>query len=49
MKKYRKSQLIEVVAEYWNGDRLVQNEGNPDDQWVIPKEVFETTYEEVIE
>jgi hypothetical protein len=49
MEKYHKKQLIEVVAEYWNGDRLVQNEGNPTDQWIIPKEVFESTYEKVEE
>lgn len=47
MKKYRKNTLIEVVDVLDNGDVLVQNEGDDSDQWIIPKEIFETTYEEV--
>lgn len=47
MKKYQKTALIEVVGTANDGDYLVQNEGNDTDQWVIPKETFETTYDEV--
>lgn len=49
MKKYRKRQLIEVVTVLTNGDVVVRNEGNPDDTWVVPRKVFASTYEEVIE
>jgi hypothetical protein len=47
MKKYQKTQLIEVIMTYANGDRLVQNEGQPDDRWVIHRELFESSYKEV--
>ena len=72
MKKYRKTQTIEVVKkatkeDKWSimelklplndgtfiitvgqvGDYWVQNTGDDTDRWVIPKEVFESTYEEV--
>jgi hypothetical protein len=45
--KFRKKGFIAVIHVYENGNRLVMNESNPDDQWVIPKEVFESTYEKV--
>lgn len=44
---YRKKQLIEVVNILNNGDRLVMNVDNPDDKWIIGREVFENTYEKV--
>jgi hypothetical protein len=44
MDKFRKKFLIEVVEIYENGDRLVQNEGDPSDQWIINKELFEKSY-----
>lgn len=47
MKKYRKLTRIEVVEVLPNGDVWVQNEGDGSDVWVIPKETFESTYEEV--
>lgn len=43
--KFRKKGLIVVIHVYESGDRLVMNENKPDDQWVIPKSVFESTYE----
>lgn len=50
--RFRKKQLIELVD--WVLDEnnkltgvRVQNEGNSEDQWVIPIDVFETTYERV--
>ncbi len=45
MELYRKKQLIELVETLPNGDAKVQNKGEPSDQWAIPKEVFESTYE----
>jgi hypothetical protein len=47
-KIYRKKNSIKLIAIIENGDYLVQNEGIPDDSWVIPKDVFESTYEEVV-
>jgi hypothetical protein len=47
MELYRKKALIEVVDVFNDGDRLVQNQGDDSDQWVIPKDVFESTYEKV--
>lgn len=49
MKKYRKRQLVEVVSTRENGDVCVQNEGNPEDRWIIDKDTFEKTYEQVSE
>ncbi len=46
MDKYRKKAIIEVVEETPDGFR-VQNEGHPEDQWVIPRYTFEETYEPV--
>lgn len=47
-KIYRKKQFIEVIGFYENGDALVKNLGDTsDDHWIITKEVFEKTYEEV--
>lgn len=46
MKKYQKTALIEVIGHADNGDYLVQNEGQDNDQWMIEKDVFESTYEE---
>ncbi len=46
MKEFRKIQTIELVKETENGF-LVQNKGDDSDQWVIPKDVFKSTYEEV--
>ena len=48
MKKYQKIALLEVVEITACGGYLVQNEGDPSDRWVIPKETFESTYSEVI-
>jgi hypothetical protein len=42
-KKFRKNAVIEVVAETETG-YLVQNAGNPEDRWEVPKGVFEQTY-----
>jgi len=47
MKKYQKTVLIEVVGTSNDGDFLVQNEDQDNDQWIIPKNIFESTYEEV--
>lgn len=47
MDVYQKKALIEVVEVLENGDRLVQNLGDSSDRWVIPKDVFEFTYEKV--
>lgn len=47
MSKYQKKTLLEVVKRTPEGGYLVQNEGNPSDQWVIPKDTFESTYQEV--
>lgn len=49
MKKYRKNMCIEVIDILDNGDVLVQNEGDPSDQWIIPRELFERSYDEVKE
>ncbi len=49
MKLYRKKQLIEVIEFLDNGDVKVQNQGNNEDQWIIPGDVFKATYEEVKE
>lgn len=46
MRKYMKTTLLELVERTNEGDYLVQNEGKPEDQWIIPKKVFETTYME---
>ena len=48
MKRYTKSAVIEVIDTLPNGDKLVQNKGNDSDTWVIPKDVFESTYVEYI-
>jgi hypothetical protein len=45
--KYRKNSLLEVVERTANGGYLVQNEGKPEDRWVIPQETFESTYVKV--
>ncbi|MCY9308728.1 DUF2829 domain-containing protein [Bacillus inaquosorum] len=46
MKTYQKTALIEVVSE--EQDRvLVQNQNKPEDQWVVPADVFNQTYEEI--
>ena len=42
--KYKKITLLEVVNVLSNGDYVVQNEGDPSDQWIIPKATFEGTY-----
>lgn len=47
MKKYQKTAVIEVIGHTDDGDFLVQNEGQDNDQWVIPSETFARTYEEV--
>lgn len=44
MNKYRKTSLLEVVAITESGDYFVQNEGKPDNRWMIAKEIFESTY-----
>lgn len=49
MKKYRKTQMIEVTEVLPNGDVWVRNVGDDSDNWIIPKAVFESTYEEVVE
>lgn len=46
-KLYRKTACIEVVEVKDTGDVLVQNQGDSSDQWVIPKTVFESTYEPI--
>jgi hypothetical protein len=45
---YRKTMKIEVVEVLPNGDRLVQNEGDSSDRWIINKVLFESSYEEVL-
>lgn len=47
MKIYRKKNSVELIAVVEDG-YLVQNQGNDSDQWTILKEVFESTYEEVV-
>lgn len=47
MKKFRKNTLLELVAVSDDEEYLVQNEGDSSDQWIIPKETFESTYDEV--
>lgn len=48
MEKYRKTATIELVDVHkGTGDKVVQNEGDESDRWVIPKEIFEKTYERV--
>ncbi len=42
--KYRKKSVVEVVGKTETG-MIVQNVGNPEDQWEIPHEVFKYTYE----
>jgi hypothetical protein len=49
LKKYKKKVCILVVDVMKNGDRIVCNEEDVTDQWRIEKDVFEDTYEEVIE
>lgn len=49
MELYRKKTLLEVIRVLENGDRLVQNQGDPSDVWVIPCETFLNTYEKVEE
>jgi hypothetical protein len=44
---YRKKALIKVLKVLENGDREVCNLSNKEDVWVIPKDVFEKTYEEI--
>ncbi|BCT30296.1 DUF2829 domain-containing protein [Bacillus velezensis] len=46
MKTYQKNALIEVVSEEQDGV-LVQNQNKPEDQWVVPTDVINQTYEEV--
>lgn len=46
MKAYQKTALVEVVSEEKDGV-LVQNQNKPEDQWVVPADVFNQTYEEV--
>lgn len=47
MKQFRKTQIIELVKTLPNGDVEVQNQGQPEDRWVIPADVFASTYEEI--
>lgn len=47
MDKYRKNTLLEIIEYFDNGDVLAQNEGDSSDQWVIPAEVFKSTYDKV--
>lgn len=44
---YRKKAMIEVLEVLENYDVVVCNVGNEDYKWIIPKDVFESTYEEV--
>jgi hypothetical protein len=44
---YKKKTLLEVLKELPNGDRVVCNEGDYSDIWVIPKQTFLDTYESV--
>lgn len=48
-KLFRKKTLLEVIEVLENGDRKVQNQGDPSDVWIIPSETFLDTYEEVKE
>src|SRR5206468_6786383 len=48
MTLYRKTQLIEVISFDEEKGYLVQNAGNPEDQWYINKPLFESSYEEAI-
>lgn len=47
MEKYCKTALLELIKVLPNGDYFVQNEGDPSDQWTIPKATFESTYKKV--
>ncbi len=45
---YRKKNLIEVVEHLENGDVKVRNhQGDEEDTWIIPSEIFKDTYEKV--
>lgn len=46
MKAYQKTALVEVVSKEKDGV-LVQNQNKPEDQWVVPADVFNQTYEEI--
>jgi hypothetical protein len=48
-KFYRKKTRIVVIGRGDNGSYIVHNEDNPTDVWTIPKDVFEGTYEKVVE
>lgn len=48
VEKYCKKALIEVVSINENG-YLVQNEGDPSDQWIIDVDTFDATYEKMHE
>ncbi len=45
VEQFYKTAIIEVLGRYENGDYQVCNVGNPTDNWRVPKEVFESTYE----
>lgn len=46
--KYRKKGLIVVKEFLKNGGVVVYNEGNTVDKWIISQDVFEKTYERVV-
>lgn len=46
--RYRKKEQIEVIGiHHETGARIVQNVGDESDRWMIPKDVFDRTYEKV--
>jgi len=49
MQKFRKNTLLELVKWLDDGNVLVKNEGDPSDQLVIPRDTFNSTYDEVTE
>lgn len=47
MKMYRKKTLFDVIYVLDSGDYVICDINNPDDISVVPKKVFESTYQEV--
>lgn len=44
---YRKTELLKVIGETQEGNIIAQNKSDESDTWVIPRDVFEKTYEKV--
>ncbi len=45
IEQFIKTAIIDVLGRYENGDYQVCNVGNQTDNWRVPKDVFESTYE----